>query len=442
METNITKLKELISNMKKIKNLFHPSYKVDPYMKKITVVGGYGYANTGDEAQLSETIRVLKDNFPQYQIKVLTPNPDYTFKEHGCNCDFASRVLFFNQGLKGDCYDLDNSLSNRIKFLSISIWVYFNLFLMKYNLPTIFINSSKKKMLTEIKTSNLLYFCGGGYLTGKTLSRLWDGVLLVKLAKLLNIPIVMSGQTIGVWSGKFNEFLAKLAFKDVDLITVRDKQHSLKDLDKIGVRGENVFYTHDDALFCGKKGGERFFEEKYVTLNFHYWGVTDKEDLLQKLNKIVELILKKKNWKIIFISMYPTDKIAFDDYINKYPNENVKYFEYQYDFRDVRKVIAESELCITMKHHPIIFAIGESVPAISIAYSNYYVHKNNGALELFRQERFSFNLEDENHFELFSKSLDEIMDNPKAVLEEIEDSKKDLILRKMKFLDKVKDLLK
>lgn len=435
----IIKLKKISNKLPKMRVQYGMPKNVK--MKEIIVVGGYGYANTGDEAQLAATIKVLDSNFPDYQIKILTPNPDYTFKAHGCNCDFAPRTLFFNHMLKGDCYNLDNSISNKMKFICVSIWIYINAIFIKLNLPTIFLNSKRVKMIEEIRTSSLIYFCGGGYLTGKTLSRLWDGILLVKLAKLLNVPVVMSGQTIGVWNGKFNQMLAKLAFKDVDVITVRDVEDSLNDLKKIGVQGDNVFYTHDDALFCEKSEGERFFVNKYVVLNFHYWGVSDKDALLVKINKIVNLIIDKMQLEVVFIPMHPSDEEAFNDYIKIYPNEMVHFFNYEYDFREVRKVISDSELCITMKHHPIVFAMGECVPTLSIAYSDYYIHKNRGALDLFHQGKFCIDLESEDYFEHIIRCLEEIIYSKAVIFDKIETSKIDLISRKNKFIRMTKDLL-
>lgn len=67
--------------------------------KYILILGGYGYGNTGDEAQLNESIKLMNNNFKDYKIIVLTPNPEYTEKVHNCNVDLAPRESFFNSNI-------------------------------------------------------------------------------------------------------------------------------------------------------------------------------------------------------------------------------------------------------------------------------------------------------------------------------------------------------
>lgn len=39
--------------------------------------------------------------------------------------------------------------------------------------------------------------------------------------------------------------------------------------------------------------------------------------------------------------------------------------------------------CLTLKHHPIVFSMGNGVPCVGIVFDAYYRHKNSGALGLF-----------------------------------------------------------
>lgn len=411
-------------------------------IKQILMAGGYGYGNTGDEAQCYESARILKERYSDYQIKVLTPNPQYTYSQHSLSCDFASRVAFFNQGSWNNYYNFDGSLIKKLLFAFKSLNVLLNSYLVKAEIPTFLLNPSSVKLLQDIKESSLFYFCGGGYLTGKTLPRLWDGILLCKLCKILDTPIVMSGETIGLWENNLNKALAKWGFKDVKIITVRDKGFSLNDLEEIGIK-ENAFETHDDALFCEKSPLKLFPDKKYITMNFHYWGMSKSQtDLyIDKINKIVNHILDNTDYEIIFIPMVKSDERSYKDYCAKYPNKRVTCYEYDYDFRKIRSVISDSKLCITMKHHPIIFAFGEDVPVISIAFSNYYIHKNLGALAQYNQERFSINLEQDCFLKEFEKNFEYIMNNSEEVIKTISEAKSELAKNKEKFLKLVDKLV-
>ncbi|MFW6009277.1 MAG: hypothetical protein ACOCP8_08455, partial [archaeon] len=142
-------------------------------IKKILVVGGYGYNNVGDEAQLNATLKVLKNEMNDYMIRVLTPNEYYTHNYHDkCLVGEAPRIAFYGQD-RSFLYDwLDKIRVFKLVFLIKSFWIYFNAFLVKYNLPTFFLNARRASLLYEIKNTSAVYFCGGGYLTGRTLSRL------------------------------------------------------------------------------------------------------------------------------------------------------------------------------------------------------------------------------------------------------------------------------
>ena len=408
--------------------------------KKILVAGGYGYKNTGDEAQCNETLRLLTERYPDYQIINLSPNPDYSKTMHPEYFhDTASRTAFFDEGLKVNIF---REIFLPLFFIK-AILVLINAIFVKYNLPTLLINSKTSKLLQQLKEASLFYFCGGGYLTGKTLTRLYDGILLCKLCKIFNTPVVMSGQTIGLWGNKFNEILAKWGFKNVNVITVRDEEFSLNDLSKIGLKGENYFVTHDDALFCKKSAEKQVDLNNYIVLNFHYWGMQEKQKIeyIDKINKIIKFIIEKTNCTIVFIPMTPSDKKSYEDYIKKYPNDKILFFDYDFDFKKIRRVISDSKFCITMKHHPIIFAMGENIPTISLAFSSYYFHKNVGALAQYKQNKYSVNLEDDNYYNIFTDLFDYLNNNKDIEIQKIIQQTQILSDRKETFLKQVDEIL-
>jgi polysaccharide pyruvyl transferase WcaK-like protein len=94
-----------------------------------------------------------------------------------------------------------------------------------------------------------------------------------------------------------------------------------------------------------------------------------------------------------------------------------------------------------MKHHPIIFAMGENVPVISLAFSQYYIHKNMGALMQYKQEKYSVNLEENEYLSKFKNLFDDILNNREIIITQITERKQELIERKNKFLKKVDELI-
>ena len=142
--------------------------------------------------------------------------------------------------------------------------------------------------------------------------------------------------------------------------------------------------------------------------------------------------------------MAPVDYKCCLDYLEKYreDSENLYAIQYNYNYRQIRAIIAKSKMCITMKHHPIIFAMGEKTPTISLALSKYYKHKNVGALKLFKQEKYNVVLSDNDYLEKFDYLLEDLIQNSDNIPFKIDESYDDLIVRKEKFIKKVKELLK
>lgn len=432
---------------KNLRRLFKYKQKDRRYSTKtILVAGGYGYGNVGDEAQCDATLSLLKERYKDYQIINLTPDINYSKAQHpNFTHNFASRNLLFNQNRTFNYFFYDNSKLAQTLFLLKAILVLLNAYLVRADLPTVLINARSAKFLYELKEASLFYFCGGGYLTGSTLSRLWDGAVISKLCSIFKTPIVLSGQTIGVWGNKFNESVAKWGFRNVKAITTRDEEFSINDLKRIGLdkKIKDIFPTHDDALFCSKSEIKQVEDDNYITINFHYWGMDEKQKLetIEKIHSIVEFVLNNTDSNLVFIPMHHTDKLSFDDYIKKYPSNRFTCFNYDYDFRKVRRVIADSKVCLTMKHHPIIFAVGETTPCISLAFSKYYVHKNLGALAQYGIEKYSINLEDERYFNQFEELFNDILNNYGKIQGIIEEHKGILKERKEKFLKIVDEVL-
>lgn len=440
--------------------------------KRILILGGFGYGNVGDEAQVSATINELKNRYPDYIITVLTPNEGYTYNEHNkCNLNEAPRIAFYDQDRNKlhNLYSINNKnkksvkhyIANevyKIRFVLRFFWIYINSFLINANLPTFFLSARRVSLLYEISKSDIIYYSGGGYLTGKTLTRLWDGVFFVKIANVFKKPVVFSGQTIGVWETRINRILAKWAFKDVKAITLRDPEDSINSLNEIGLSGENIFVTCDDALFCEKiddkividrylmNSGlkEEDIEKGYVTLNIHYWGIETekgKKEMLSKINNIVNVIKDNCQYNILLIPMTPSDEKTINEYIENYYDERVYKFEYDYNFRVIRGIISRSKICVTMKHHPIIFSIGEKVPVISLSFSNYYEHKNIGALKLFGLEKFNVKLEKEDYLSSFKTLFTETLNNKDRIIENLDNEFEKIKIKKEKFFDYVEKYL-
>lgn len=422
--------------------------------KYILILGGYGYGNTGDEAQLNESIKLMNNNFKDYEIIVLTPNMEYTKKAHNIeNVDLAPREAFFNSKSPDTIYWIKNKREEKLMIKKMKK-IYITALLKKYF--RIKIEDEKvEHLISLIKDADLVYYCGGGYLTGMTLSRLFDGCLFISICKLFKVPVVLSGQTIGLFRNNFDKRISKKAFKYCKIITLRDPEESPKALESIGIKNYQVMF--DDALFCDKWENEKDIinlllnagikEKDFICFQMHFWGIKNQEDKIKLLSKLKYCIgIIKNTFKNIPILLFPMvesdyrEEMEFLDFLNN--ESNIFLLKYDYDFRKIRAVISKSLFCITMKHHPIIFAVGEKKPVISLAYSKYYIHKNEGALKIFGLEKYNINIESNDFENIFVQRLNTINENYNLITKELDDIFKIQVKKKEDFVAKVKGLLK
>lgn len=422
--------------------------------KYILILGGYGYGNTGDEAQLNESIKLMNNNFKDYKIIVLTPNIEYTKKAHNIeNADLAPREAFFNSKSPDTIYWIKNKKEEKLMIKRMK--KIYTLALLKKYFRVKIKDEKIERLISLIKDADLVYYCGGGYLTGMTLSRLFDGCLFISICKLFKIPVVLSGQTIGLFRNNFDKRISKKAFNYVKIITLRDPEESPKALESIGIKNYQVMF--DDALFCDKWENQNDIndllkyagikEKDFICFQMHFWGVKTQEDkikLLDNLKYCIKIIKNTfKNIPILLFPMVESDyreEMEFLDFLNG--EENIFLLKYDYDFKKIRAIISKSLFCITMKHHPIIFAIGEKKPVISLAYSKYYIHKNEGALKIFGLEKYNINIEDNDFENIFAQRLNSINKNYNLITKELDDIFKIQVKKKEDFVEKVKRLLK
>ena len=438
------------------KNIYHFIKKLFVYKKKqykkIIMLGGFDGGNAGDEAQIDETIKIIQNRYPGYIVKVLSHVPYITWKNHyRCVIGPSPRMSIWDmdEDPKLYCSFLKNPI-DRLRFLLRGYWCCFNAHLIKHNLPTLFLYSKRTALIEDIKTSDLLYISGGGTMTGDTLSRCWDNVFCMKIAKIFNVPFVMSGQNAGNWDSHFTKRFVYNILKDAKAVTLRDAD-AIDNLKEIGLTNDNIFTMFDDALFCEKLDDVSDYlkligiKNKYIALNLHYWGVEnlkDKEFILNRVSKFCDHMYSKTGLPILCIPMSNTDAQPIEDFIGKYQKDYVKAARfYEYDFRIIRGLIANAEFCITMKHHPIIFAIGEKVPTISIAYKPYYTYKNTGALKIFDLEKYGLDMEKENSLQTFKELFDDLLSNSKTIRKNIEMKLEEIKPRREKLFKIIDTLL-
>lgn len=394
---------------------------------EVLYTAGFGYDNIGDEAQLSSNLELWKSFYPKAKLTILSPNPDYTRRVHG-NYDIlpAARSTFW--GLHNIEY---GGLSERKIFKRFFQYRFINLkiaaFCLKYFNRTIFVSPQSSFLLKRIQKANVLHIGGGGYLTGKTQSRLFDNMGLIWAANYFKLDVILSGHNIGIWQNKYHQKIAK-QLKKAAFIGLRDNDASITDLKTIGIDdSKKVIPLFDDALFCSSIDQNQrltLFKEQnisdkpYILLNLTYTKKSKKEVLgfIDQLDPILKSIQEHHDLNIIAVSMHHTDNDAINYLQSK--NPNVINFDHHNDFKTVIGLIKSAHITLTLRHHPIIFSMAGCVPTISVVSDAYFLHKNIGAMKLFNQDHRVFSIDQLDD----KKLLDEISNcikNRDSISEEI-----------------------
>jgi polysaccharide pyruvyl transferase CsaB len=352
--------------------------------RKVAISGWYGIPNMGAEAILQQLVFFLKKYFQE--ITVFSWDPEYTMKFH------------------------------HVKSVS---------------------HFSPIEVIREIKTSDT-FVVGGGELIDDSGGGLTFRLSKPFISKILGKKVIISAVSAKPIKFEVRKFLLRKILSKFELITLRDKFSYLW-FKKLGLK--NIHLVSDPAALIKSaptRDIERIFKKyeikknkRIVSICLHppfqqkrRWSVRkiyNERVLLETLPEAFDNLIDK-GFQLIFI---PTQiSRVGDDRIIAYKirkkmkyKDSFKIIEELYSPAEIKGIIKQSELLLSMKFHPLLFAISEGVPTIAITCENLSRVKN------FHKEM---------NLDLFTLNLDEL--TSKMIIKKV----KDLFL----FKSKIKSIIK
>ena len=426
-------------------------------MKRVLLVGGYGYQDLGDESQLTAVLMNLKKFVPNARYIVLSDNLENTRKYHNVETDFSlnyylnsSFVIRRKQRTEASTYTLRQtrksnplraSLTRKLRALRtllISLILVFNAQRIKKDRNPLFLNEGLNHFLANLKSCNLLFDVGGGNLTSVWQSELYIKCLTFVLAIIFDKPIILSGQTIGPFYGFLDKLIARFALNRVNMITLRER-FSETNLRNIGVTKPLIKVTADDSVTLVPANQIRIktifsnerIEVKRPLIGINIVGLKYLQKLRAEFKKAKELLarigdylVEKFNATVIFI---PTQYAADDDrkpaleilqaMINK---DRAFILSQEYDDKEIKGVIGQLDLAIGFRYHFIVFAVTSGVPAIGIYLDDYYATKINGILDLVNQRENGINIQ-EATFKRITRQIEAVFSNREQIAHSLRD---------------------
>ncbi len=293
---------------------------------KVLICGSYGHGNAGDEAILEAITASLRGADENIEITVMSRSPEYTRNRHG-----------------------------------VSSVHKFNLF----------------SVLGQMMKSDL-YINGGGSLIQDITSRrsLYYYLFTIMAAKILGCKVMMYGCGIGPVTRKNSRALTKfIVDKFADEITLREED-SLDELKAFGIDSPEMQVASDPALGLPSSPKEEVHramhelglspDEKYLCIVPRKWqGFSEK---VEEFAECADFLSEKYGLTTLFVSIdHKNDSVAAEMI--------AKHMKTKYHIlRDILPTgltigfLAEAELVISMRLHGLVFAAGQGIPLVGVAY--------------------------------------------------------------------------
>lgn len=329
-------------------------------MKKIVIHGCTGLKNSGDEAILQTIIQQYGE---EYDITVISRAPEYTRQMH--------------PGVK-------------------------------------VIPDEKQACQNAIRQCDLFLLGGGGLLQDETTVfnvSVW--LRYLKYAKKLGKKICVYANSVGPVKVKWNRYLVRKHLKDVDLITLRDKDSALllKELgitQQVQVTADPVFSLkwsleerntvqekQQEASQMAQKESARKDKGEYVCMALRHWfdmipfipvkicnkfGIRSAknkkryERYIQTMAETTEYINRELGYDVVFVSFLygRDDKVARDilAQVKETAGRRNQLVTDEYlTPNEVLNVIAHARFLVGMRLHSVIYAIRTHTPMVILDYS-------------------------------------------------------------------------
>ncbi len=291
-----------------------------------TILGYYGFKNSGDDALLYAMINSLREIYPDIKINVLSFNPRETSKIYGVDSLSRYNIFKTHQAIKNS---------------------------------ELFILGGGSLIQDATSTKSLLYY-------------LW----MVRRAIRMKTPVMLYANGIGPVTKPKNRKLTKKILNRVNLITLRDA-NSLAELKSLGVNKPESVVTADPVFAAQVRNPENAANllkeaglgenEKIALFSVRKWRDFP-GDFDDTFAKMADYIAEKHGLTPVFLPLhYPFDASVSRNIITKMKNRAL-FISGRTDIATTLSIVEKSSLTVSVRLHMLIYATLSGVPGIGIAY--------------------------------------------------------------------------
>ena len=189
--------------------------------------------------------------------------------------------------------------------------------------PFLRIPKRLKDYMELIGVQDLVHISGGGNLNSLFPRELYARALVMCLADIFEKPILVTSQTIGPLANEADRRIARTSLDAASIITIRDRNDSLRVLKELGVTRPQISVAPDDAFFLEpapreliapylhtENGGPNMLR---VGVSVHRWEVGASEELPQIVTRALVQLADYIPLEVYFIPHLFMDNVVLDD---------------------------------------------------------------------------------------------------------------------------------
>jgi colanic acid/amylovoran biosynthesis protein len=353
------------------------------------------YKNMGDVAMLQVAVARLLELWPDSRVEVLTDStaglarycPGATpLPRIGCRSWVEDRVVlgrlhdFLPTGISGALSKLKRSI--RLRWPALLRFVLVRRLSLRDGGGR---RESLHAFLESLRAADLFAVCGSGGFADSC--RAWNLFILNAMETALHqgIPVVMFGQGMGPLSDAAVLARAREVLPHVTLITLRGSRGGASLLAALGVAPEKVLTTGDEATELAYTAAGAPGSEIGINLRVAAYSPLS-GDVVATVGRILSEFAQRHETMLLPVP------IAFHDCAD--------------DRATIRQMLPESDrvspggdsldnpamlieqvarckMLVTGAYHAAVFALGQGIPVVCVASSEYYVAKFQGLKDLY-----------------------------------------------------------
>ncbi len=329
--------------------------------------------NTGDAGILMSTLNSIKRGFKDEAEVLVGSHQSSTVSKYYPEVNYMK---------------FTENLNDRIFYRGITK-IPRNYFILLYSklfglIPSFLLTGYEKQLIHNIKTSDLIFSPGGGYLTDAYHLQ-FNLALFRWIIKRVKKPLVFYSQSIGpIWKKQTISHLKFILSKSRAVI-LRDFE-SVDHLKKIfPTLPENMFISADEAFTFKSLPKKPYQVKNHIGISVRDWSFSNTghphqktmEVFKENMKQLCEDLIQKYNCKITFISTcqgnadYKDDSIVAMDIlsrINATFTSNIEVDRNFYPLDNLIKKFADFDVFIGTRMHSIIFNFLNLTPCLGIVY--------------------------------------------------------------------------